>query len=296
MMGCRVVSYNVRRFTAMDGSPSFVAIAAAIAALRPSIVCLNEVDMHKAPEALAQVAAQMSQDGAAPATVEFFGHVRGRYGNAIISSWPVLSKQHIHLDGGTEVAFAAGTLKLNGEVAQEGELHRIARGLLVVELQTPAGDSLYVGCTHLDHISMQQREVQLQHVLRALKPMESTPTLLVGDLNALSRQDYSDQQWDNLCDRATSRGWALPASGDLDLLHAAGFEDAAAQVAQAHAQNVQLTAHSEEPLYRIDYCFFRGNSLKAVAADVPQLPLSDHFPLVIDLELDNNSTSLRCTL
>ena len=151
-------------------------------------------------------------------------------------------------------------------------------------------------CTHLDHISMQQREVQLQHVLRVLEPMESTPTLLIGDLNALTRQDYSDQQWDNLCDRAASRGWALPVTGDLNLLHAAGFQDAAAQVARAHAQSVQLTAHNEEPLYRIDYCFFRGNSLKALAADVPQLPLSDHFPLVIDLELDNNSTSLRCTL
>ena len=109
-----------------------------------------QVDIHKAPEALAEVAAQMSQDGT-PATIEFFGHVRGRYGNAIISSWPILSRQHIHLDGGTEVAFAAGTIKLNGETAQQGDLHRIARGLLVVELQTPAGDSLRVGCVLPSH-------------------------------------------------------------------------------------------------------------------------------------------------
>ena len=98
----RVVTYNVRRFTAKDGSSTASVIAAALAQLQPSVVCLNEVDISQ-PDVLSTVAQHIGNaTGEGPAYVDFFGHVRGKYGNAVVSRFPIVKSQHHHLAGGTE--------------------------------------------------------------------------------------------------------------------------------------------------------------------------------------------------
>ena len=70
--------------------------------------------------------------------------------------------------GGTELSFPVGMKKLNGEIAKEGEKHRLARGLLEVDIEVPGRGELTVAVTHLDHIAEAQREVQLDHVVEQL--------------------------------------------------------------------------------------------------------------------------------
>ena len=43
----------------------------------------------------------------------------GRYGNALISKYPIVRSRGTHLRGGTELSFPVGMKKLNGEIAKE---------------------------------------------------------------------------------------------------------------------------------------------------------------------------------
>merc|ERR1712023_9689 len=223
-----------------------------------------------------------------PEHLQFWGHVKGRYGNAILSSFPIQSTIYHHLRGGSEVSFTPGTLKLNGQIAQPGEVHRLARGMLEVLLELPGGVGLTVACTHLDHMSIEQRRVQLEHVVSLLDQSEiSRPVLLVGDLNALTRSDYTDAHWTNLCTRAESKGWSPPESGvDLDVLTSRGYKDASSVL-----KTCSLTAPVGHPLYRIDYCFYKGSGIVPVFSEVPLIEHSDHYPLVVDLNAESSDST-----
>lgn len=299
----RILTYNIRRFKGKNGESSAAAIGEALANLRPSLVALNEVDLQSEPEALEVLSSRLGGFH-----VAFFGHVAGRYGNALLSKHPILAVRETHLRGGTEVAFPAGMRKRNGEIAQEGERHRIVRGLLECDIVLPTagageGQVITVAVTHLDHIDEGQRAVQMDHILEALGPNRHR-SLLVGDLNALSRSDYTAEEWGALEARAASQQWAPPTPAHcLDSLSAAGFTDAfvacrgrgplnrrpqngggAPAPAPDDDPSPIFTAHVGHPLYRIDYCFFSTEmGLAPLAANVrSEILLSDHFPVVFD--------------
>jgi len=297
----RVVTYNVRRFKSSDGTSTVPAIGDALAGLQPTLVALNEVDMRIRPESLTSVAERLGGF-----SVAFFGHVRGQYGNALLSKYPIKAIRETHLRGGTEVGFPAGTKKLNGEIAKEGELHRIARGLLECDIEIPEmsgrpGKLLTVAVTHLDHINEAQRKVQLTHVLEALGP-NTANALLVGDLNALQRSDYADEEWAALEERAKANSWGAPTSGCLDLLRDSGFTDAFA-ASRGHgplsarreaSEDPIFSAHVGHPLYRIDYCFMSNASglLPQRAKVHTEIELSDHFPVSFDFAMPHMEARL----
>mmetsp|Transcript_34110 Transcript_34110/g.112930 ORF Transcript_34110/g.112930 Transcript_34110/m.112930 type:complete len:118 (+) Transcript_34110:98-451(+) len=110
----RVIHLNVHRFanvaagssTSAAGSSTVGAVGAALSALHPDLVTLNEVDVAHMPGCLESVSTALSLP-----FVEFFGHVRGTYGNAILSRYPLSRRKAVHLEGGTEFRFPAGTRK-----------------------------------------------------------------------------------------------------------------------------------------------------------------------------------------
>lgn len=303
----RVLTYNVRRFKGREGESTVAAIGDALAALAPAVVALNEVDLQQQPQALETVAARLGGF-----TVAFFGHVRGRYGNALLSRLPVLAVRETHLRGGSEVVFPAGTRRLNGEVAAEGERHRIARGMLECDVELPGQQVVTVAVTHLDHISEEQRVVQVQHVVETLQA-SSYPSILLGDLNALTRSDYKDEEWSTLGRRAAENNWTLPAPAEcLECLTTAGLVDVFVasrgggplreeeqkkgplrekeEEGVRSEDNAIFSAHVGHPLYRIDYCFaaLGGTSplLEAAGARVHRdVHASDHFPVSFDLKV-----------
>ena len=207
----RLVTYNVRRFTAEDGSSTVAEVAASLRALGPSFVCLNEVDLDKRPGALEAVARELGGF-----RIEFFGHVKGKagfekYGNALLSRYPPVGAERTHLDGGFQSE-------------HNGKPFRIHRGLLAVEFAVPlsAADGtggstlpLTVAATHLDHISETERRTQLAHVVRALgEPKQSGGAIvLMGDLNAMTRSDYNSAEWAAHEKRNADAGWEPPAAG-----------------------------------------------------------------------------------
>ena len=240
----RVCTYNVRRFS--HGKDKLDMVDACIARLKPlmpiSLLALNEVDASLRPHALAKLS-----DALGLAHVEFFGHVKRPtgegYGNALLSMAPLTQRVDTLLDGGSVVKF-------------NDKEHRIGRGLLTVH--THIGEvPVRVGVTHLDHMVEQERVTQARHVLRVLMapppappfpaatatpapghPSASSATphlLLLGDLNALMRADYSADQWAAHEAHNAAKGWGAPrdsatASGCLGLFRAAGFDDCVRRV------------------------------------------------------------------
>ena len=287
----RVVSYNVRRFLhPVHGQSTVSDVAESIAALGADIVCLNEVDVSREPAALQEIATQsfsLPAECGLDEHVMFFGHVAARYGNAILSRFPIVHRDTTHLEGGSWIEFPAGTKRLDGTTAKAGEAHRIARGLVFidVELNTTSHQKctpLRVACTHLDHISIDERKVQLRHIRKIFDGADHV--ILAGDFNALCAADYSSGEWERLLQRAQDNGWREPEVGDLDILFDAGFVDAAAAAASGDGRpGLTAPVSGGMPLYRIDYCFLRSEELQVsnsfVASDAD---FSDHYPLVCD--------------
>ena len=203
--------------------------------------------------------------------------------------------------------FPAGTKKFNGEIAKENEFHKIVRGLLIADVTLP-GDTrqpLRLGVTHLDHMDVAQRRIQLQHLVREFDRFDgiyedsqnekgvrideiygdATASLLMGDLNALTREDYGDDEWLSLEDRARSRNWQLPQHGDLEILRRAFFKDVV-EVVQGKRGADLRTAPARNPIYRIDYGWIRGKSAQPLTAEVvDDAVVSDHLPFMLDLEV-----------
>eukprot|EP00038_Savillea_parva_P007916 m.173289 g.173289 ORF g.173289 m.173289 type:complete len:292 (-) comp13674_c0_seq1:151-1026(-) len=269
-MFLRVVSFNVQRFKKGGIGP----VANALRDLSPTIVALQEVTSSGFDD----LAAELSEYHA-----EFFGHVSGRFGNAVLSAHPMSVASCVHLRGGSEVSLPAGTRTWRGTVTREGERYRIVRGLLVCEVSLPNGHNLIVSATHLDHMSLAERIVQMEHCLEELPDGGATPVLLLGDFNTLRRADYTAAEWTALCDRAKAKGWRPPEDGGLDVLEAAEYTDMCAMAADT---SVLRTAPTDNPCYRVDHCVAsRGfvATWQPVAARVAaHVDCSDHLPLVVD--------------
>jgi len=194
-------------------------------------------------------------------------------------------------------------------VAQAGELHRIVRGLVLCDLDLGAGaysdtaastatasTVVTVGCTHLDHISIDQRRTQLVHVAEIMAAAGGGhPSLVVGDLNTLTRADYSDEQWAKLVRRADANGWRPPEGGGLEILERAGYTDCYgdARPGADGAVTSRFTAPVDDPQYRIDYCLADAGILAShsvTSAEVQTgIAFSDHFPVLYTFEAKDSS-------
>ena len=78
---------------------------------------------------------------------------------------------------------------------------------------------LTVAATHLDHISEPERRTQLAHVVRALGDSGQLDgsAVLMGDLNAMTRSDYTEDEWAAHEKRNADLGWEAPTAGAFDL-------------------------------------------------------------------------------
>ena len=302
--------------------------------LCPDILCLNEVDVGKRPACLQDLEQETSL------SCEFFvshgengayrqrevvnspevwprveqPHVGDppRYGNAILYNARTLKlagRSEHRLPGGTVYSFPKGTELLSGDGEATGEetRRRIVRGCLELTFEGLTYEGgLTVATTHLDHINEAERLTQSRALAEILR---DKPAVLAGDLNALTREDYSAEAWDALRKRAEDRDWAFGASdakggclwhlkkdrGFVDLWQKAAVvgneqESSSSSGGGSGPSSRNLTAHG---LYRIDYVLgtpqLSARVPRAFVADARAWGLegvSDHSPVVVDLEMD----------
>eukprot|EP00039_Didymoeca_costata_P016996 m.310581 g.310581 ORF g.310581 m.310581 type:complete len:305 (-) comp16478_c0_seq5:124-1038(-) len=290
----RVLTYNVMRFVSpSDKSCTFDKIASALERHKPTLVALNEVDIrgtaHENP--IAELARRLGGYHFA-----FYGHVKGHYGNALLSEYPILRKREMRLRGGSQVQFPVGTTKLNGEKVKEGEKFTIVRGFLQCDIQIGLAE-ITVGVTHLDHISDKERAIQLQHIVEVLKAENKLDkTVLLGDLNSLTRSDYTPVEWESLEKRHGEKGWNPPEHGCLEVLENEGFWDAYKACREGHLADDDgnhFTTPVDSPMYRIDYCYASvGLKLVPQTAHVRKsIDFSDHFPVLFDFHFLHHEES-----
>jgi len=163
----RVMSYNIHHAEAMDGSVSAAAIAAVVTDSGADLVGLQEVDCLAARTGGVDFIAEFERLTGLHAV---FGDniglppsPRGRYGNAILSRYPITRWANHPLP----------QLQPGGE----------QRGAMWATVELPGGAPLTFATTHLDHRDAAERAHSCA-ALRELLGGTGAPLILCGDFNA----------------------------------------------------------------------------------------------------------------
>jgi len=284
----RVVAYNVCGFGAGFGDVEEAMVTEVygklredLAKLKADILCLNEVKRRRLQDHCGSFREDTLEALAEDLEMEFFfAHANPGYetfGNAILigKRLQVLHCDSLHLKGGSVITLGPGKTK------------HIGRGCLSVCV-TVQGKQFATLVTHWDHISEAERLRQAESILSGHSLLShDLPHLLVGDLNAMKRSDYTDQEWAALEARNAEKGWAPPEDSEaLMVLEREGYSDLH-RLRLADAES--LWTKLGEPPARIDYIYASKHFLSDIgepkAAFVATATGSDHLPLVADILL-----------
>ena len=166
----RVMTYNIygARATSPANAADLDAIAEVIRRQNPDFVTLNEVDVFtnrtgKDVHQARDLAEKLGMEWHFSKAIDRDG---GKYGDAVLSKYPILEKRSYRLPCAAE---------------QPGE----DRSLCVIRVQID-GKDLYVASTHLDHLSGDaSRLVQATEIRRIRDTELEGDLILCGDLNAI---------------------------------------------------------------------------------------------------------------
>jgi endonuclease/exonuclease/phosphatase family metal-dependent hydrolase len=117
------------------------------------------------------------------------------------------------------------------------------------------------------------RNKQVEQVLAKTRGL--TDVVLVGDMNALRRNDYSDEEWEKLAAHDRLRKVALE-TGAVDAIERTGFRDSF----EGLGPTPSCTTWSGR---RIDYVFLKTPNWRVLQSFVVHSAASDHIPVVVDL-------------
>ena len=241
-----------------DGVVDLDRLAAAVRALNPDILALQEVDRDQPRSHLADLTA-VAGEAMGAVTHRFAAALSGTpgsawlaateddvpgtaaYGISLLSRYPARSWQVRRLRR-IPFRFPYYVLQARKMIMVDEE----PRAVVVGRLDTPAGP-LTVANTHLSYVPG-WGQWQLQQIRRDLA-RETDPVVLMGDLNM--------------------RG-SLPSL-------VTGYS--------ALAQHATFPA--DQPDAQLDHILLRGRLGSVAGSSAPRLPLSDHRALVVDLTLTN---------
>jgi len=162
----RVLSYNIHHGEGVDGKLDLERIARVILSVEPDLVALQEVDCNtKRTEFVDQPAELARLTNMAVIFGDNIPYQGGRYGNAVLSRFPVIGSENHPLQS-----------------FYDGE----QRGVLEVEVELPNNlPSLLLFATHLDYrANSPERIVSARQINALIASRGGRPALLVGDLNA----------------------------------------------------------------------------------------------------------------
>lgn len=164
----RVLTYNIHHGEGVDGKLDLQRIAKVIRESQADLVALQEVDVRVKRSGFRDQAFELSQ--MTGLKMAFGGNIElqgGRYGNAILSRYPILESQNTRLPNVD-----------NGE----------QRGVLSARIQVPGNrPPLRFLATHFDHRREERERVLSAQAVNQIADRDPRQaTLLAGDLNAIS--------------------------------------------------------------------------------------------------------------
>ena len=239
----RLVSFNIHGWRDADHTDRLSDLIKAIAALRPDVVCLNEVlfpfvgppkdnpyweavrerrgYLHPPPAGsrpderdednyLRRLAAALGLPHIC------FGAAVGTdpeprpFARCFFAQYPfgnaILSRFPLSDVRHSLLSVSPADLTCGDQPRTDSDLEH--RALTTARLRLPGGGSLGVAVTHLDHKAEALRERQVAAAVeRCAGAFGSLPHVLCGDLNSFSRGDMSARQWSEICALYESRGW-----------------------------------------------------------------------------------------
>lgn len=165
----KVMSYNIHIANPPSKGDGFVdidAIANAIKKEQPDLVALQEVDKYTTRSG---TGLDQAKEIAALTGMKFFfakaiNRSGGEYGVAILSKFSIENSNVF-------------SLPVTGSTGAE------LRALGLIEISLPNGKKIVFASTHLDHLSDENRELQVREVIKALMPYQDRPVILGGDFN-----------------------------------------------------------------------------------------------------------------
>lgn len=183
----RLVCWNIHHGRGRDGRVDLPRIAAELAALRPDLVCLQEVDRGVARSGGLDEPAELARAlGMHPVFGHNIDHQGGAYGNAILSRWPVAWHANHHY-----------------RMLRPDE----QRGLLMATAATGRGE-LPFGTTHLEaNRDDSERLAQVPEILAACAGRALA--FAAGDFNDLPDGPLHRRLLEHLDD-----AWLLGGQGD----------------------------------------------------------------------------------
>lgn len=161
--GLRIVTWNIHHARGLDERVDVGRVVDELRALDADFVLLQEVDVGVRRSAGVDIPSELaSRLGMYAAFEKNLDYQGGWYGNAILSRWPVATRENLHY-----------------QMLRRGE----QRGLLTVSVDAPAG-RLAVGCTHID--ARQDDAERIQNVGEILATVAARDLVAVGgDFNDL---------------------------------------------------------------------------------------------------------------
>lgn len=165
----------------------------------------------------------------------------------------------------------------------EGFWHSVVEA----RIAPPGGQQLAILNVHLDPWQEASRVRELDRLLRTID--RTIPTILVGDLNSLSRHDgYDPQMLSELQRRGITKfGRSELEYGVTDYLEQAGFVDVAARLGTMRptVPTASTPGKDREVPVRTDYIFATpdvaafATGIEVVTTDLTD-SISDHYPLI----------------
>ncbi|XP_057870584.1 uncharacterized protein LOC131077163 isoform X2 [Cryptomeria japonica] len=189
-----------------------------------------------------------------------------QYGNAILSKWPI-KRWNVQ------------------KIVDDSDF----RNVLKVVVDVPLVGELHIHCTQLDHLDEGWRMKQVT----AMVSGEDTPHILIGGLNSLDTNDYSEERWEDIVKFNEEKGKPTPKGEVMKLLKAKGYIDARhfagdceSVVVIARGQEVQGTCKYGT---RVDYILASHNApykfVPGSYAVVSSRGTSDHHVVKVDIQL-----------
>jgi endonuclease/exonuclease/phosphatase family metal-dependent hydrolase len=209
-----------------------------------------------------------------------FGSAWGDFGNAILSKYPI--------------QYATNMIS----TLNSGE----SRSFLSVQLfDVPR---VVFSSTHLDHTDEEKRMKQLQAFLNTesiLSNEEVTDHFVLGDFNALSKSDYTEEQLLEIMNVRRRNSWELPRFEVTNYMHSMGYLDCS----QYNNDDNDDDEYMETCRFgtRIDYIYHKMNfsqqqqnqySQNTKLETVNARPITDHNMLCVNMKLTSTIHQANC--
>jgi endonuclease/exonuclease/phosphatase family metal-dependent hydrolase len=248
----KIVTYNVHGWQTSSFKENFKLVIESMQQIQPDVLGLNEVDSSHgktARDTITELSLELGFDHRVCGLVDWIN-----FGNALLSRFPFRN------------------LKSTSLIVRDAE-ERNAVG-------ADFGHYAII-VTHLDHISEDVRLKQLDTVLRFCQEFRK-PHILMGDFNALTREDYTDDEWQELVEERRCRRWELPEHKVTSVMKESGYRDAWLESGNCEKRR---TAHVSNPKYGIDYFWLSSDwpTGSVQCCQIIQDMASDHFPVLLEV-------------